>query len=306
MPLTLDQLRVLDAIDRTGSFAGAAKALHRTTSAVSYGVKTLEDALGIALFDRTGHRAELTPTGRLVLDAGRRLLDGARDLEDLARDLADRWEPSLHVITDGIFPLRPLVRAMAKLTRAGVPTRVGLRVEYLGGVRERFDEREADLMLSLAFAGDTRHVAEPLPPIEMVLVASSTHALSKAKRVDRATLAEHVELIVEDSSQKREAHTRPLSLGSAQVFRMSDFHSKLEALLEGVGVGWMPRHLVEDHLAKRRLSLVPFVEGSKHVFVAHLVHRRAEPLGRAGRMFVDLLRAELDGYLSRRPRRSRS
>ncbi len=294
MALTLDQLRVLDAIDRAGSFAGAAATLHRTTSAVSYGIKTLEEALGLTLFDRSGHRAVLTPAGRLVLDAGRGLLDRSRELSELARALRGEWEPSLKVVADGISPLRPLMRAMRKLEDAGVPTRVGLRLEYLEGVRERFEERNADVMLSLTFAGDARHVAEPLPPIEMVLLAGASHPLRKVKPLDRAALAEHVELVVEDSSRDRDARSRPLSLGCPQVFRLSDFRSKLEALLEGVGVGWMPRHLVADHLKRKRLVVLPFAEGNRHVFVPHLVHRRGQPLGRAGRMFVELLRAELE------------
>ena len=64
--------------------------------------------------------------------------------------------------------------------------------------------------------------------------------------------------------------------------------------MEGVGVGWMPRHLVADHLKRKRLVVLPFAEGNRHVFVPHLVHRRGQPLGRAGRMFVELLRAELE------------
>ncbi len=293
MSITLDQLRVLDAIEREGSFAAAGKALHRTTSAISYGVRTLEEALSIELFDRAGHRAELTEAGRLVIEAGRKLLDGAAELEGLAKALQDEWEPTLLVVADGIFPLRPLMRAMRRLTREGVPTRLSLRVEYLGGVRERFDEQGADLMLTLAFAGDARHVATPLAPIEMVLVARAKHAVLSGSRVDRAALAQHVELVVEDSSRAAEPRTRPLSLGSAQVFRLSDFHSKLDGLLEGVGIGWMPLHLVEEHLARGRLVEVPLGRASRHVFVPHLVHRRGTPPGRAARRFVELLREEL-------------
>ena len=46
---TLDQHEVLQAIKRTGSFAGAAKELHRVPSAISYAVRTLEEALGLQL-----------------------------------------------------------------------------------------------------------------------------------------------------------------------------------------------------------------------------------------------------------------
>ena len=66
-PLTLDQLRVLDSIERLGSFARAARELSRATSAVSYSVKTLEESLGLRLFDRSGHRAALTPEEAVLL-----------------------------------------------------------------------------------------------------------------------------------------------------------------------------------------------------------------------------------------------
>ena len=44
---TLDQIVVLDAIERTGSFAAAAQELHRVPSAISYSVRTVEEVLGV-------------------------------------------------------------------------------------------------------------------------------------------------------------------------------------------------------------------------------------------------------------------
>ncbi|MGZ5048931.1 MAG: LysR family transcriptional regulator, partial [Usitatibacter sp.] len=79
MALTLESLQVLDAIDRRGSFAGAAEDLHRVPSAITYSVRQLEDGLGIELFDRSGHRAVLTDAGRELLAEGRRLLQAAAD-----------------------------------------------------------------------------------------------------------------------------------------------------------------------------------------------------------------------------------
>ncbi|MAQ15257.1 MAG: LysR family transcriptional regulator [Sandaracinus sp.] len=282
---TLDQLRTLEAIDRLGSFAAAGKELHRTTSAVSYAVQKLEESLGLPLFDRSGHRARLTEAGRLMTDAGRRVLAEARSLEDLARQLRGEWEPELRIVVDGIFPLRPVLRAARSLTEARAPTRVQLRVEFLGGVRERFENAPADLMLTLEFAGDPDHEARALDPIEMILVTRPEHPLQALARVDRADLTAHVELTVRDSSRRRPPRG-PLDMGSTQRFRLSDFHSKREALVEGVGYGWMPEHLVADDLRAGRLRELPLIEGSRHVFTPHLVHRRSAPLGPAGRLFV--------------------
>ena len=55
--ITIDALKVLDAIDRKGSFAGAANELFRVPSAISYTVQKLEEDLNVAIYDRTGHRA---------------------------------------------------------------------------------------------------------------------------------------------------------------------------------------------------------------------------------------------------------
>ena len=104
MDFSLDSIRALDAIVQEGSFAGAARTLHKAQSAVSYSIRQLEDALDIELFDRSGHRAELTPAGRAVLDEGRLLLARARSIEGIARQFRQGWEPELNVVVDGILP----------------------------------------------------------------------------------------------------------------------------------------------------------------------------------------------------------
>lgn len=290
---SLDPLRALDAIERTGSFTAAARELGRATSAVSYAIASLERALGLRLFDRTGHRAELTVAGRRVLHAGRGVLERAAELETLARTLRDEWEPRLGIVVDGLLPMPPLLGALTRFSREGLPTHVQLRVEHLSGVRERFRETRADFMILLDFTGDERLVARPLAPVVMRLCAHRGHPLvlgrRRGRKLTREDLASHVELVVEDS--RRDAPPAPgrLSLGSPHVVRLSDFHSKRLALLAGVGFGWMPLHLVQSDLARRRLVPLSFVEGDEQVLVPHLAWRRAVPLGRAAQRFLGFL-----------------
>ncbi|WP_230369313.1 LysR family transcriptional regulator [Paludibacterium denitrificans] len=61
MKLSPDALLVLDAIARNGSFSAAAEELHRVPSTITYTIQKLEQDLDIAIFDRSGHRARLTP-----------------------------------------------------------------------------------------------------------------------------------------------------------------------------------------------------------------------------------------------------
>ncbi len=100
MRLTLDALAVLDAIDRKGSFAGAADELHRVPSAITYTVQKLEQDLDVKRFDRSGARATLTAAGRSLLEEGRHLLHAARKLECLVKRVATGWEAELSIAMD--------------------------------------------------------------------------------------------------------------------------------------------------------------------------------------------------------------
>jgi LysR family transcriptional regulator, glycine cleavage system transcriptional activator len=63
----LNALRVFEAAGRLNSFNVAAEELHLTPSAVSHAIRSLEDWLGVALFERQGRGVVLTTDGRIFL-----------------------------------------------------------------------------------------------------------------------------------------------------------------------------------------------------------------------------------------------
>lgn len=291
---TLDQLVVLDAIVASGSFAGAARRLHRVPSAVTYAVQTLETALGVELFDRSGHRAVLTAPGRELWAEARPLLERARTLDALATTLAEGWEAELHVVVDAAWPLGPLLAAATTLEARGIPTQLRIDVETQDGVIDRFDADHAAFMIALGLEDGGRLKGRPLPPIEMVLAVAAHHPLAALHPADRDALASHLDLVVKDSSPAY-AHTpRRSYLGTRRVLRVSDFATKLAALRRGLGFGWMPLHLVADELAAGRLVLVDLPDGNRWTYHPQLVTRRDEPPGRAAATLMALIFENLE------------
>jgi DNA-binding transcriptional LysR family regulator len=257
---------------------------------VSYTVRQLEEALGVELFDRGGHRAVLTPVGRALLDEGRGLLAHARRVEELASGFQGTWEPRLEIVVDGILPMQPILRALKRLADDGVPTRIQLRVEFLGGVQDRFERDEADVMLVKDYDRSATLAEHPLPAVPCVLVVAAEHAIARAgaASLSLADLQEHVELTVHDSSEQRRFVDARI-FGSPRVFYLSDFGTKKEAIAMGLGYGWMPEYLVKEELARGALVEVRYEAGSRYELVPLLVHPRARPLGRAGRALLALL-----------------
>lgn len=293
MNVELDSLEVLEAVVEEGTFAQAARKLHRTQSAISYSIGKLEESLGLELFDRSGHRAVLTEAGRVVLDEGRALLSKARRLEGLAARLRGGWEAKLEVIIDGILPLDPILEILQDFAVDTIPTRVQIKMEYLGGVQYRFEEDGADIMIVKDFEKADHLRAIALEPVEVVLLVSREHRLAKEadRALDRQELQEYLELTVQDSSPS--ARRDPHVFGGPRVFFFSDFYSKKAALRGGLGFGWMPRALVEREMKSGELVEVPYLEGSRYEFTPFLVHRRDRPLRRAGQLFLEEAAARL-------------
>ncbi|MFM2163163.1 MAG: hypothetical protein RLZZ383_2675 [Pseudomonadota bacterium] len=285
---TLDQLVVLDAIDRQGSFAAAAAALHRVPSAVSHAIKALEEGLGVTLFDRSGHKAVWTDAGRQLLVLAREQIVTAERLDAVAAAFAAGWEAELHVVVDGALPLADVTRALRAIAAAGAPTRVRLDVEAQDGVRDRFDAEHADVFVALELdQGRDGLEVQPLDALPFRLVVHPDHPVAAVAGITREALARHADVVVRDSSPK--ARGRRTFLGTASVIFLSDFVSKREALLAGLGFGWMPEHLVAADVSAGRLVPVDLEGGSTWTYTPHIGWRRGPGLGPAARCFVQAL-----------------
>lgn len=67
--LSLGLLQSFDAAARHASFTHAAQELHLTQSAISRGIKTIEDQLGLSLFTRINRGLILTDAGKMLARA---------------------------------------------------------------------------------------------------------------------------------------------------------------------------------------------------------------------------------------------
>src|SRR5580765_3502664 len=147
MRLSIDSLQVLDAIDRKGSFAGAADELHRVPSAITYSVRQLEEGLGVELFDRRGHRAVLTEAGRALLSGGRKLLEAAADLECRVQQVAKGWESELRIAVDTLVAIHKLYGIVDEFYKENSGTRLRIATEVLGGTWDALASARADLAI---------------------------------------------------------------------------------------------------------------------------------------------------------------
>ena len=146
---TLDQLRVFLAVVELGSFAAAARKLHRATSVISYSMANLELQLGVTLFDRqTTRKPQLTEAGRTVLAEARTIANGVHGLRAKVKGLLQGLEAEVHVVLDVMLPPQRVVDALKSFREAFPTVALHLHMEALGAVTERVINRGAIIGVS--------------------------------------------------------------------------------------------------------------------------------------------------------------
>ncbi len=257
MRLTLDALAVLDAIARKGSFAAAAEELYRVPSAITYTVSKLEQDLKVDLFDRSGHRAKLTSAGEKLLQEGRHLLRAAQELELSVKRVATGWEAELTLAMDDLIPLSRIYPLVADFYAGNVGTQLRIITEVLGGSWEALAAGRADLVIGASGEGPPGggYATRLLGDMEFVFVVPPGHPLASATALlTSEDILQHRAIAVADSSRNLPPRTSYLLTGQ-DVLTVPCMRTKLEAHRLGLGVGFVPRSLVEDDLLTGRLIM---------------------------------------------------
>ena len=252
--INLDALRALDAIDRKGSFAAAAEALYKVPSALSYTMAQLEQNLGVSLFDRSKQKARLTPAGQLLLQQGRELLKAADQLQKAVQQLDSGWEAELTLALDSAVPAEPVFALISQFLQLGKLTRVALRQEVMAGGWEALSTGRADIAIGVPASQHTgSYHLQLLGEVEFVFAVAPHHRLAQLDNVlTLADVQQETAIIVADSA----IDSQKLSSGlfdSRQKVIVANLAQKITAQQQGLGVGFLPRHLVQQQLARGEL-----------------------------------------------------
>lgn len=254
--LTLEALRVMDAIDRRGSFAAAADELGRVPSALSYTMQKLEEELDVVLFDRSGHRTKFTNVGRMLLERGRVLLEAADKLTTDAEALSRGWETHLTIVTEALVPtpdLFPLIEKLATKSN----TQLSIITEVLAGAWERLEQGRADIVVApdMHFRSSSEINSRKLYSVLNVYVAAPDHPIHQSRNRSEVTRVKYRGVAVADTARERPVLTVQL-LDKQPRLTVSTIEDKRQALLAGLGVATMPYPLVEKDIAEGRLRVV--------------------------------------------------
>jgi len=252
------------ALAESGNFSRAAEQRHMTQPAFSRRIRALEEWLGVALFDRSSHPVTLTETGQWFRTVAHEILNRVARVPDEARAVADASSATLRFAATHALSLTFLP---AWLRRLEARTPIGPiqlvsdvaancealmlqgRVQFLlCHVHEQAPGRlDASVFRSLCVGTDTL-----LPVCAPARGGKPRHPLDAGGR-------ERVPLLAYSAESGLGRVVRALRGDALEKARAEPvFTAHLATLLksmalDGRGVAWLPRTLIEDELRDARL-----------------------------------------------------
>jgi len=257
-PITLDALKVLDAIERKKSFAAAAEELFRVPSAISYTINKLEDDLAIALFDRSKRKAELTPVGKMIVEQGRLILNATDELTHMAKQSANGWELELRICIDSILKFNPFYSLIALFQTEYPWIDIRLTEEVFGGTWDALNSGRCDLMIGADNdTSGSEFTAHNIGSIDFIFAVKANHPLCNEQQpLTETMIKKFPSIVVADSSLDLPTRSAGLLDGQARI-TVPSIEKKIEAHCQGIGVGYLPVHRISNELATGELVALP-------------------------------------------------
>lgn len=249
---SMRELRAFEAVARLGSFTRAAAELHLTQGAVSRQVAGLEDALGARLVLRSAGRVELAAEGSEYLASVRealcRLDDAAVRLREHHRDAAP-----VNVASAPTFASQWLLPRLDRFRRA----HPGVVVNFLPYTPQFDFAVPGDLDVAIQFGdGHFPHAdAQYLLGRDVVPICAPSLAGAFAGPADLAghTLLQHVE--VPHAWRDWFAAMAVVTSAAAAGPRFCQYALIVRAVASGLGLGLLPRCLIEEPLARGEIAV---------------------------------------------------
>lgn len=287
---TLRQLKVFETVARHLSFSRAAEELHLTQPAISTQVKTLEDHVGLPLFEQLGKKIYLTPAGAELLHYCRAIIQQFQDAEAAMTQFKGISGGKLNVAVisagDYFFP-----RLLVEFARRHVGVTLNLTVHNREELLGQLADNLTDLAVMVRPPLDMDTVNESFAPHPYVIVAASDHPLASENRIPLKTILREPFVVREKGSDTWNSmkegfgdHIDDINI----AMEIKSTETIKQAVIAGLGISFLSAHTIKLELQAGSLAVLD-VEGFPLMLNWYLVHRRNKRLPPVALAFKNFL-----------------
>jgi DNA-binding transcriptional LysR family regulator len=289
MNLSSRQLRAFVALEQERHFTKAAQRCHQTQPAFSALIKSLEDSIGVRLFDRTTRRVELTPEGVLFNTSALRLLN---DLDAVMENLQDHVAKRKGRVSVAALPSLAagwLPDIYAQFHARYPAIELQLHDALLEPCLELLRRGAVDMAVAAQGKDMAGLLAEPLCEDHCYVVCRDDHPLAARSSVHLRELKGSAVIQLGKNSSIRQSLLHNTDFCSLGSFLEVDHLATVTGLVAaGLGVSLVPA-MTLFQFGHPRLKIIPLAPESRVKRSLYLIRRHEKSLSSAAQAFYDVL-----------------
>ncbi len=254
----LSRIGVFIAVVKEGGFAGAARRLGITSSAVSKQIQNLEHELKVKLLNRTTRSVSVTEEGAIFFERSSRALEDLKEAEEHINEMKLTPRGPLKVSVPLSFGLKHLAGPIAEFARAYPDVELDVHFDdrVIDIVQEGFD-----LCVRIGALSDSSMISRKLGDCPFYLCASPGYLKQHGTPKKPQDLASHNVLAYTRNRGAHEWRYKDPSGAVGQVSLKSNFkcdagEMMLEAARRDLGLILLPYFYVQDVLETGELVSV--------------------------------------------------
>ena len=299
MHLTLQQLKLFEAVSRNSSFTRAAEELHLTQPAVSIQIKRLEAQAGLPLFEQVGKKIFSTAAGKVMYDASLDILNRVEDLRNSMEELKGvvKGPVQVSVVTTAKYFMPHLLGAFLQKYPDVEPK---LKFTNRARVVEHLMSNEDDFVVMGQVPEDKRLESYPFLNNILGILAPPGHPLASKKNIELRELVKERFLKREEGSGTRQAFDKLLADNGLKIepyMELGSSEALKQGVMAGLGLAILSLHSVQLELDANKLIVLD-VKGFPLKRRWYAVHLKGRKLSLVARTFLDYILAESQGLLN--------
>ena len=280
-----NSLLVFESAARTLSFKAAADELRMTQPSVSHAIKTLENHLGVRLFERGNRGVQLTPTGaEIYAEVGPALTR----VEAKLKSVSERDANSLTVAASTSVAAQWLLPLTARFQH----TNSALKIKLMTTDRNVEPDGDVDLTIRRGPINWERQncwylTDEVLYPICSQAYFSNSPPLNSVQDLKNHAIIHNAEPYRDRMSWKEWlAALNVTNVDLPESLTLSDYQLVLQACIagEGIGLGWT---ITSKTLIEEKVLICPLSQTVKTGYAFFLLGPKSFPLSRSKLDFVE-------------------
>lgn len=259
-----EALHTFVTVAQLRSFSAAADLLHKTTSAISYRIKALEDSVGTPLFQRTTRSVTLTPSGEVLLERASQMFEWLQMLPEELKQVSDGIEPHFTLVVNNLlYHAGATAALLAHLAERFPHAAFEVRRAVYMGVWDELIHNGGQMALGVPgfHTINDDFVTEPLGVVNWVFVVAPHHPLASAPApLGNDLLRRFPAVNIRDTSHRLTKRTA-WKLSGQKEFLVPDLDAKVACHRQGLAVGFLPRPVARDLMQMNQLVERPVAVG---------------------------------------------